>query len=179
VLNHVSNAVLKANGLGPTVNSRPQLDLSNFLPYLVNRVGSAFVAHFTSRALEPHDLSIAMWRVLAALSHDGEQRLIDLAGMTSIDVSTLSRLVTRLVHAGLVSRTRSKTSNREILIRLTARGRALVDRLIPIARELEARASSGIPSKDVAVVKRSLRRIFENMAAPATVGRRRARRAAR
>ena len=105
-----------------------------------------------------------MWRVLAALAYNGEQRLIDLALMTSIDVSTLSRLVTRLLRAGLVSRKRSKVSNREVLIELTTKGRGIVDRLIPIARELERMAVDGIAPKDLAVIKRSLRRIHENMA---------------
>jgi MarR family transcriptional regulator, organic hydroperoxide resistance regulator len=145
------------------VTSRPHLDLGNFLPYLVNRVSTAFVADFSENALARYDLSIAMWRVLAALAYNGEQRLIDLALMTSIDVSTLSRLVTRLLHAGLVSRKRSKTSNREVLIELTAKGRGIVDRLIPIARNLERTAVDGIVPKDLAAIKRSLRRIYENM----------------
>ena len=46
--------------------------------------------------------SIDMWRVLAALSNNGEQRQVDLVGMTSIDASTMSRLVSRLVRNGLV-----------------------------------------------------------------------------
>ena len=119
------------------MTARLHLDLGNYLPYLINRVGFALVHNFTRDALARHDLSIAMWRVLAALSSNGEQRLIDLAGMTSIDVSTLSRLVTRLAQIGLASRKRSKTSNREVLIELTAKGREIVDRMIPIARDLE------------------------------------------
>ncbi len=154
------------------MSRRPHLDLDNYLPYLVNRIGSALVANFTQHVLVRHDMSIAMWRVLAALSNDGEQRLIDLAGMTSIDVSTLSRLVTRLVHGGFASRKRSKTSNREVLIELTAKGRSVVDSLIPIAHGLERKAVAGIPAKDLAVVKRSLRRIFENMTALETRPRR-------
>jgi DNA-binding MarR family transcriptional regulator len=154
------------------VPRRSHLDLSNYLPYLINRVGFALVHNFTGDALARHDLSIAMWRVLAALSNNGEQRLIDLAGMTSIDVSTLSRLVTRLVHTGLASRKRSKTSNREVLIELTAKGRDIVDRLIPIAHGLESTAIADIPAKDLAVVKRSLRRMYENLAASETRTRR-------
>ena len=44
-----------------------------------------------------------MWRVLAVLSSDGGQRQIDVAAKTSIDVSTLSRVVTRLTEMGLVT----------------------------------------------------------------------------
>ena len=80
--------------------ARTHLDLGNYLPYLINRVGFALVESFTADALTPNGLSIAMWRVLAALSNNGEQRQIDLVTMTSIDASTMSRLVSRLVRMG-------------------------------------------------------------------------------
>jgi DNA-binding MarR family transcriptional regulator len=146
------------------VAERAQLDLGNYLPYLINRVGFALVDSFTAGALNPHNLSIAMWRVLAALSNRGEQRQIDLVDMTSIDASTMSRLVTRLVRLGLVTRARSKTSSREVVIALSGKGSALVQRLIPIARELERAASAEISARDMAVVKRVLRQIYSNLA---------------
>jgi DNA-binding MarR family transcriptional regulator len=142
---------------------RAQLDFANYLPYLINRVGFALVNNFTRDALAPGDLSIAMWRVLAVLSSNGEQRQIDLSEMTSIDASTLSRLVTRLVDLGLATRRRSKTSSREVIVELTAKGRDAVDRLIPVAQELEQIAIAGVPAGDLAIVRRSLRRMYENM----------------
>jgi DNA-binding MarR family transcriptional regulator len=143
---------------------RAQLDFGNYLPYLINRVGFALVHHFTRDALAPNDLSIAMWRVLAVLSSNGEQRQIDVSELTSIDASTLSRLVTRLVDMQLVTRRRSQTSNREVVVELTSKGRALVDRLIPVARGLECIAIDGVPPDELAVVRRSLRRMYENLA---------------
>src|SRR3974377_1196363 len=74
----------------------PRLNLSDFLPYLVNRVGVIIAEQFSEETLAPHRLSIAMWRVMAALASAGGQRQIDLADLTSIDASTLSRLVARL-----------------------------------------------------------------------------------
>jgi DNA-binding MarR family transcriptional regulator len=146
------------------VAAKSRLDLDDYIPYLINRVGFALVANFTAAPLAGHDLSIAMWRVLAALSANGEQRQVDLAGMTSIDVSTLSRLVTRLVRRGLVTRTRSKSNNREVLVELSPKGRVLVETLIPVARKLEADAIAGVAEKDLAAVKRSLRRMYGNLA---------------
>lgn len=143
---------------------RTQLDLDNYLPYLVNRLGGALVANFTATSLAQHDLTIDMWRMLAVLAHGGAQRQVDLVTMTSIEPSTVSRLVTRLARLGLVTRKRSETSNREVVIDLTAKGRALVDRIIPNAHQLERTAAAGIPAKDMAVVKRTLRRMFENVA---------------
>jgi MarR family transcriptional regulator, organic hydroperoxide resistance regulator len=142
---------------------KKSLDLAEYLPYLVNRVGFALVARFTREALAREDLSIAMWRVLVALSNVGEQRQVDIAGMTSIDVSTLSRLVTRLMRRGLVTRRRSNVSSREVMVALSASGAELMRKLVPIAAKLERDALRGISAKDLAVVKRSLRRAHENL----------------
>ncbi len=79
---------------------RPHLDLDNYLPYLINRVGSAIAEIYTGDILAPLGVSLDMWRVLAALSNNGEQRQIDLVENTSIDVSTMSRLITRMVRQG-------------------------------------------------------------------------------
>jgi DNA-binding MarR family transcriptional regulator len=141
---------------------RTHLDLGNYLPYLINRVGFALVESFTVDALKAHDLSIDMWRVLAALSNNGSQRQVDLSGMTSIDASTMSRLVSRLVRAGLATRSRSEKSSREVVVALSPKGRALVQRLIPIAVRLERKASAGLSAKELAVMKRLLSRTYQN-----------------
>ena len=141
----------------------PHLDLLEYLPYLINRVGTALVARFCEDALIGTHLSIATWRVLAALSNNGPLRQVDIAEITSTDVSTMSRLVTRLVHMGLVSRTRSTTSNREVVVELTPKATALVAQLIPIAEELQKTATLGLSKQDLAVVKRALRRMHENL----------------
>jgi DNA-binding MarR family transcriptional regulator len=147
------------------VPARPQLDLANYLPYLINRVGFALVTSFTADALKANGLSIDMWRVLASLSNNsGGQRQVDLSGMTSIDASTMSRLVSRLVRVGLVTRIRSETSNREVVVALSGKGRALVQRLIPIAQALERKASAGLSAKELVVVKRLLSRMHQNFA---------------
>jgi DNA-binding MarR family transcriptional regulator len=104
-----------------------------------------------------------MWRVLAALASAGEQRQIDLADLTSIDSSTLSRLVTRLIRVGLVTRRRSATSSREVVVKLSAKGNAVVSGLIPIARAYETAAIGGISPEELMVLKRCLRRMYANM----------------
>ena len=140
-----------------------KLDLGDYLPYLVNRVGTIIADQFGAEALAPHGLSIAMWRVIAVLASTGQQRQIDLAELTSTDASTLSRLVTRLVRLGLVTRARSASSNREVAVKLSAKGATLVARLIRIAREYENVAIAGLPAQELAVLKRCLRRVYGNM----------------
>jgi len=143
--------------------ARNRLELDDYLPYLVNRVGTIIADQFGEEALAEHGLSIAMWRVLAALASDGAQRQIDLAELTSIDASTLSRIVTRLMRVGLVARTRSASSNREVVVKLSSKGSALVARLIPVARRYETDAIAGLSREELLVLKRCLRRVYDNM----------------
>jgi MarR family transcriptional regulator, organic hydroperoxide resistance regulator len=147
---------------GP-VTDTPKLDLGEYLPYLVNRLGSAVAQQFAADPLARHNLSIEMWRVMVVLTANGSLRQIDLADLTSIEASTLSRLVTRMVRMGLVTRTRSAESSREVTVKLSAKGNALVARLIPTGREFETAAISGISAEDLAVLKRCLRRMYDNV----------------
>jgi DNA-binding MarR family transcriptional regulator len=142
------------------------LDLSEHLPYLINRVGSALVARFSADALAGARLSIASWRVLAVLSNNGGLRQTDLAAMTSIDASTLSRLITRLARDGLVRRTRSKTDSREVAVALTRKARSLMGRLIPVAAALQDSATQKLSKQDLATLKRVLRKMHENLTRP-------------
>ncbi len=140
-----------------------KLDLGDYLPYLANRVGTIIADQFGAEALAPHRLSIAMWRVMAVLAANGSQRQIDIVDLTSIEASTLSRLVSRLVRMGLVLRTRSANSNREVAVELSATGAALVARLIPIARQYEQAAIAGLSREETLLLKRCLRRVYGNM----------------
>ena len=161
------------------VKQRTKLDLGEFLPYLVNWAGMIIAEQFGMKTLAPHQLSIVMWRVMAVLASNGSQRQIDLAELTSIDASTLSRIVTRLVRIGLLTRTRSTTSSREVVVMLSAKGNTLVARLIPQAYEIEAAAAAGLSPDELAVVKRCLRRIYGNMKSrPAAVRKSRQKRVA-
>jgi DNA-binding MarR family transcriptional regulator len=139
------------------------LDLSEHLPYLINRVGSALVARFSADALAGAHLSVASWRVLAVLSSNGGLRQTDLAEMTSIDASTLSRLITRLVHDGLVRRTRSKADSREVAVGLTRKAETSLRKLVPVALGLQDRATQSLSKRDLATLKRVLRQMHANL----------------
>jgi DNA-binding MarR family transcriptional regulator len=144
--------------------SRPApLDLSEHLPYLINRVGSALVERFSTDALAKAQLSIAAWRVLAVLANNGSLRQTDLAEMTSIDASTLSRLITRLARDGMVKRRRSKKDSRAVAVALTAKAARAMTRLVPIAAGLQKEATRNLSRQDLATLKRVLRKMHRNL----------------
>lgn len=139
------------------------LQLDDYFPYLINRAGAALVERFSRDTLAPRGLSIVAWRVLAALANDGGSRLTDISGKTSIELSTLSRLVTRLIRDGYVSRSRAVTSNREITVQLSPKGRTLVAELTPVAEDLQRAAIDGLTKAELKTVKRALTRVYQNL----------------
>ena len=72
------------------------------LPFLMNWAGNLVIQLF-SKDLSGFGLTVPMWRVLAVLEEEGAQRLTDLAIMTSIEVSTLSRLIAGMELRGLLT----------------------------------------------------------------------------
>ena len=137
-------------------------DLGDYLPYLLNRAGVRLAVNF-GRHLKPLGVGIQEWRVLAALAAHGSQRLSDLAALTSIDLSTLSRLVGRMVRARLVARGRVNGDRREVRVRLTPRGRRITRGIIPMARRYEQIALAGFSPAEATALKRQLIRLYANL----------------
>ena len=137
-------------------------DLGQYLPYLVNRAGVRLAVNF-DRDIRAHGVAVQEWRVLAALAAHGGQRLSDLALLTSIDLSTLSRLVGRMATSGLVTRGRSAGDKREVLVAPTALGKRTTRAILPTARRYERIALAGIGDDEAALLKRLLDRVYANL----------------
>jgi DNA-binding MarR family transcriptional regulator len=137
-------------------------ELGTYLPYLINRAGARLAVEF-GRELDGHGLELQEWRVLAALAAQGAQRLSDLAALTSIDVSTLSRLVGRMVRKGLAGRGRAAGDRREVRVALTETGLRVTSALIPTARRYERVALRGLKSGEARELKRLLSRVYANL----------------
>lgn len=132
------------------------------LPYLLNRVGVRMGELFSKRLVE-HDLTLPMYRVMAVLRQEGPQRLSDLSAMVTVEISTLSRLVTAMKRQGLVSRVRPEDNGRTVRIDLTKAGEKLVDHLMPIAAHFEEVGIKSFSEDEVARLKHALMQIHENL----------------
>jgi MarR family transcriptional regulator, organic hydroperoxide resistance regulator len=136
--------------------------LTNSVPYLLNRVGVRMGEMFSQR-LAPYDVTLPMYRVLAGLSERADQRLGDLSEMTSVELSTLSRLVGTMKRQGFVSRARPDANGRTVEINLTPKGRALATKLMPLAAEFEWVGTQGLTSGEISILKDRLVAIYRNL----------------
>ncbi len=137
-------------------------NLQSYLPYLLNRVGFAVTEVF-SEALAADDLTVPMWRVLAVLLHHGPQRIGELAELTSIEMSTLSRLLSTMQRRKFVSRKRARNDARVVMVALTERGRTLTEDLIPAATDLEDNLVAELDADEIAILKRTLDKLYANI----------------
>jgi MarR family transcriptional regulator, organic hydroperoxide resistance regulator len=136
--------------------------LDSYLPYLLNRAGARIATSF-GEEVRPLGATLQMWRVLAALrEHDG-RRMGDLSSTTSIEVSTLTRLVDNMEKKGLVIRRRDPQDARAIALHVSAAGRRLTQRILPIAERYEKVALRGFDAREAEVLKEALRRLYANM----------------
>ena len=136
------------------------MDFRTYLPYLVNRVGSRFVTEL-SPTLNSAGIDVQMWRVLIALFQQGSQPTGVLSEDTSINLSTLSRLVGRMQDKGLVTRTRGDDDARSVIVELTTKGKATTKKVLPIATALEAEATTDFTEAELKTLRRLLVKLYE------------------
>jgi DNA-binding MarR family transcriptional regulator len=117
-----------------------RLDLFKFVPFRLNRlaaeVSSALAAEYQAR----YGLDIPEWRVLATLGFRNDACSAQyIAHCTRTHKSTISRAVTALMKRQMVERVANADDRREFRLRLTRKGAALYEELIPrlLRREQE------------------------------------------
>jgi DNA-binding MarR family transcriptional regulator len=138
-------------------------DITKYLPYLVNRTGVRIATAF-GEVLRAHAITLQMWRVLAALDHADGQRISDLAALTSIDVSTLSRILDAMQEKGLIERRRGNGGDaRVVTVHETEAGHALTAKIIPPARHYEDVALRGFSIEEQDALKAMLGRVYRNI----------------
>src|SRR6476661_8218998 len=108
------------------------LDLFRFVPFRLNRlaaeVSSALAAEYQAR----YGLDIPEWRVLATLGFRNDACSAQyIAHCTRTHKSTISRAVTALMKRQMVERVENADDRREFRLRLTRKGAALYEELIP------------------------------------------------
>lgn len=139
-----------------------QLHLTDYVPFLLNRVGTRLVESFATH-LDDHQLTIPGWRVLAALYAEDGQRIGDIAATTSLEAYSVSRLVTRMAKLGLVRRERETQDTRAVDVHLTDQGRALAAALIPIAHDYEMMTLRDFSEGEKQLLRNMLERLYRNL----------------
>jgi DNA-binding MarR family transcriptional regulator len=109
-----------------------KLDLFRFVPFRLNRLAAEVSAALSGEYQERYGLDIPEWRVLATLGFRNDACSAQyIADCTRTHKSTISRAVTALMERQLVERVENEEDRREFRLRMTRKGDALYEQLIP------------------------------------------------
>jgi DNA-binding MarR family transcriptional regulator len=134
-------------------------DLRRLLSYrlyiLSNTLGKGAVRLYARR----YGVSLAEWRLLAALAPAAPSSVNALALAIRTDKSWVSRTASALVERGLLEVKKVPSDARRLDIQLTSAGRALYARILPAATRRQRRLLSALSANEL----KSLERILDKL----------------
>jgi DNA-binding MarR family transcriptional regulator len=113
--------------------------------------------------LRPYGLDYPRWRVLAVLQEHSGATMGRLADLTSVDRTTLTRTLGLMENAGLVARRERESDRRSVAISLTADGRRMFARILPLTLAETDRALTGFSPEEIGSLRHRLKRIADNL----------------
>lgn len=111
-------------------------------------------------ALNKAGVNIQSWRVLIALYQGGKQTVGDLSELTSINFSTLSRVLDRMEDRNLARRQRGADDARSFTVILTSKGKAVTEKILPYAKDLEVLATSDFTEAELNKLRELLSKLY-------------------
>jgi MarR family transcriptional regulator for hemolysin len=119
--------------------------------------------------LRPFELTEATWLPLVHIARaPAPPRQKDLAASMSLDGSSVVRLLDNLEAAGFIQRKEGEDRRAKIIL-LTARGRAIADKVEAAARGVRTDALAGLSDKDIETTVRVLGHVCRALEAGAEI----------
>ena len=113
--------------------------------------------------LDPYGLTYPQYLVLLALWEEDARTVKALGATLGLDSGTLSPLLKRLEASGYIRRTRDRTDERQVIVTLTAQGRAMQEDAAAIRMEIGR--ASGCSLAALEDLNAALQRLAENLKA--------------
>ena len=120
-------------------NALQVLELEKFLPYRLSILAQLVSESLHDLYAGPFGLSVTQWRVMAALGRFAPLTASEVGQRIVMDKVAISRAVAGLMKRGLVERTTDRDDRRRASLKLSARGRAMHARIVPLALDYEDR----------------------------------------
>ena len=131
------------NGAPPPANG-DAFRLEDYLPYRLAVAANRVTRLCARRYSETYGLSIPEWRVLAVVGRFGTLSPSAVGEWTAMDKVKVSRAAANLVARGMLRQTQDPEDGRGRLLRLTRKGSAVHDGMVPLACELEGQLADGM-----------------------------------
>jgi DNA-binding MarR family transcriptional regulator len=128
---------------------------------LINKLAHAMTLGM-DRRLKSCDVTMSQWAILKQLWRQEGRSQVELQELLSLEAATVTGLIQRMTHLGLVQRRPDPTDKRVQRVFLTERGRALEQITAVFEEEVNAHALEGFSADEQAFFLRLLTRALQN-----------------
>lgn len=109
------------------------------------------------------DITVDQWVVLFELHQHGTQNQVSLCEHCAKDAPTITRIIELLVKKELIVREACTNDRRKYNISLSKKGKALIQRLLPIVIEFRIQGWHNLNEKDIMHIERITKKIQDNL----------------
>ncbi len=139
--------------------STQSLHLDEFFPYRLSVAYDEVSRSVGAVYSERFGLGRNEWRVLAVVAAGRELSGREVGALTRLDKMQVSRAAAALASSGYLSARESATDRRRKVFRLTAAGRSLHRKIVPLVRERERALLSALSSAEQRALEEMLTRL--------------------
>lgn len=130
--------------------------LEDFLPYRLSVAANRVSRLCARRYSDAYGLGIPEWRVLAMVGRFGTLSPSAVGEWTAMDKVKVSRAAASLVARGMLRQTQDPQDGRGRLLRLTRKGSAVHEGMVPLACELEGKLADGMSRTEWSALLKAL-----------------------
>ena len=113
--------------------------------------------------LGPHRITTGQWSALRVLWQEDGLSQVELAQRMMVEKASLTAVLKAMAADGLITRVRNTDDRRKVNIYLTATGRRLKSKILPLIGKINKRAMRRLSSAEVQQLRRLLARVMVNL----------------
>jgi MarR family transcriptional regulator, lower aerobic nicotinate degradation pathway regulator len=158
----VVGRALRTVARGGAAETLPAFELDSHIFYLFTQIFGRRNQQL-SKQLTPLGITVPQWRILAVLHERPGCTMNELAEVTTVDRTTLTRALDRMVASGLAERHDDPQDRRSVRLWLTAPGKDMFRRVLPRVVQQNERAVRGFSAAELATFRAQLHRMVRNL----------------
>lgn len=142
-------------------NHAEDIPLDEFLTYRFNVLSNILNKQSERFLKKHHGIAIPDWRVLLLLEQGGPMSIRDLASLSKADKALVSRVVSRLIKAGLLNGKKNTYDARLVQVSITDEGRKVYNTVLPNAATRQQVLMGILEPDELDVLDRALSKLTE------------------
>lgn len=150
-------------GSAAPTEARPKIDLDHYAPAYLTWIANKLSGGASNAYLRAFDVGIETWRILVLLAIEQSLAAQSISRTIGMDKSSVSRVFKSMQTKGLIAIDLDPADGRLRVATITAKGRALHDRILELAKERERAFLSVLSEDEGRTLLDLLHRLHDNL----------------